>query len=109
MAGEFSTLEIGGFWDGHTPKTPPFVVPIRDRSYVQECCVQHSLNLKMSGTERTYTYQFAFRHDWHSMADVRAAMPDFHRWYNHERRHSALGYATPWSTLTSSANARNAA
>ncbi|WP_229756057.1 hypothetical protein, partial [Deinococcus soli (ex Cha et al. 2016)] len=25
--------------------------PIRDRSYVQECCVQHSLNLKMSGTE----------------------------------------------------------
>ena len=52
MAGEFSTLEIGGFWDGHTPKTPPFVVPIRDRSYVQEFCVQHSLNLKMSGTER---------------------------------------------------------
>ena len=51
MAGEFSTLEIGGFWDGHTPKTPPFVVPIRDRSYVQEFCVQHSLNLKMSGTE----------------------------------------------------------
>ncbi|MDK2014772.1 hypothetical protein, partial [Deinococcus sp. 43] len=43
---------IGGFWDGHTPKTPPFVVPIRDRSYVQECCVQHSLNLKMSGTEK---------------------------------------------------------
>ncbi|OWL95480.1 integrase [Deinococcus indicus] len=43
------------------------------------------------------------------MADVRAAMPDFRRWYNHERRHSALGYATPWSTLTSSANARNAA
>ncbi|GGN44536.1 integrase core domain-containing protein [Deinococcus daejeonensis] len=58
---------------------------------------------------RTYTYQFAFRQDWHSMADVRAAMPDFHRWYNHERRYSALGYATPWSTLTSSANARNAA
>ncbi|MHA0043777.1 hypothetical protein [Deinococcus sp. PEB2-63] len=51
MAGEFSTLGIGGFWAGHTPKTPPFVVPIRDRSYVQEFCVQHSLNLKMSGTE----------------------------------------------------------
>jgi transposase InsO family protein len=58
---------------------------------------------------RTFKYQFAFRQDWHSMADVRAAMPDFHRWYNYERRHSALGYATPWSTLTSSANARNAA
>uniref|UniRef100_UPI0012FA7E44 integrase core domain-containing protein n=1 Tax=Deinococcus aquatilis TaxID=519440 RepID=UPI0012FA7E44 len=58
---------------------------------------------------RTYKYQFAFRHDWQTMAEVRTAMPDFHRWYNHQRRHSALGYATPWSTLTSSAKARNAA
>ena len=58
---------------------------------------------------RTYTYQFAFRQDWRSTTDGRAAMPDFHRWYNHERRHSALGYPTPWSTLTLSANARNAA
>ena len=45
---------------------------------------------------RTYKYQFAFRQDWQSMADVRAAMPDFHRRYNRERRHSALGYATPF-------------
>jgi len=44
---------------------------------------------------RTYKYQFAFRHDWQFMAEVRTAMPDFYRWYNHERRHSALGYATP--------------
>ena len=58
---------------------------------------------------RTYKYQFAFRQDWQFMTDVQTAMSDFHRWYNHERRHSALGYATPWSTLTSSANARNAA
>lgn len=58
---------------------------------------------------RTYKYQFAFRQDWQSMADVRTAMPEFHRWYNTERRHSALGYATPWSTLTSSAKTRNAA
>lgn len=28
-------------------------------------------------------HQFAFRQDWHSMADVREAMPDFHRWHNH--------------------------
>ncbi|GGS11810.1 hypothetical protein GCM10008960_42040 [Deinococcus sedimenti] len=51
MAGEFGTLEIGGFWDGHTPKTPPFVVWVRNRSHVQEFPVQYSLNLKMSGTE----------------------------------------------------------
>jgi len=58
---------------------------------------------------RTHKHQFAFRQDWQSMAEVRTAMPDFHRWYNTERRHSALGYATPWATLTSSAKARNAA
>jgi len=58
---------------------------------------------------RTYKYQFAFRQDWQSIADVQAAMSEFHRWYNTERRHSTLGYATPWSTLTSSAKARNAA
>ncbi len=58
---------------------------------------------------RTYKYQFAFRQDWRTIADVRVAMPEFHRWYNTERRHSALGYATPWATLTSSAKARNAA
>jgi hypothetical protein len=51
VAGEFSTLEIGGFWAGHTPKTPPFVMPVRDRSHVHEFSVQHSLNLKLSGTE----------------------------------------------------------
>ncbi|WP_199805843.1 hypothetical protein [Deinococcus ficus] len=51
VAGEFSTLETFGFWDGHTPKTPPFVVPVRDRSHVQEFPVQHSLTSKMSGTE----------------------------------------------------------
>lgn len=44
---------------------------------------------------RTYKYQFAFRQDWQSMADVRMAMPDFHRWYNTERRHSALEYTRP--------------
>jgi hypothetical protein len=51
VAGEFGTLKVGGFWSGHTPKTPPFVVPLRDRSHVQEFPVQHSLNLKLSGTE----------------------------------------------------------
>ncbi|WP_229756102.1 hypothetical protein, partial [Deinococcus soli (ex Cha et al. 2016)] len=55
---------IGGFWDGHTPKTPPFVVPIRDRSYVRECCVQHSLNLKMSGTESD-----TVRHAWITLTE----------------------------------------
>ncbi|UQN09091.1 integrase core domain-containing protein [Deinococcus sp. QL22] len=58
---------------------------------------------------RTYKYQFAFRHDWQCLAEVRAARPEVHRWYNHQRRVTALDYATPWSTFTSSAKARNAA
>ncbi|WP_229784141.1 hypothetical protein, partial [Deinococcus sedimenti] len=33
-----------------------FVVPVRDRSHVQGCAVQHSLNLKMSGTEEPYIH-----------------------------------------------------
>jgi putative transposase len=43
---------------------------------------------------RTFKYAFAFRHDWESLAEVQTALPDFHRWYNCERRHSALNYDT---------------
>ena len=34
VVGEFAPLELGGFWRGHTPKTPPFVVPVRSPSHV---------------------------------------------------------------------------
>ncbi len=58
---------------------------------------------------RTYKYAFAFRHDWKSLAEVQIALPDFHRWYSQTRRHSALGYCTPWATLTGAATPRLAA
>jgi len=58
---------------------------------------------------RTYKYSYAFRHDWRSLTAVQSALPDFHRWYNRERRHSALCYCTPWTTLTGAANPRLAA
>jgi transposase InsO family protein len=58
---------------------------------------------------RTYKYAFAFRHDWKSLAEVQTALPDFHCWYNRQRRHSALGYGTPWATLTGAAHPRLAA
>jgi len=58
---------------------------------------------------RTYKYAFAFRHDWKSLTEVQTALPDFHRWYNQQRRHSALGYYTPWATLIAAANPRIAA
>lgn len=55
---------------------------------------------------RTYKYSYAFRHDWRSLAEVQTALPAFHRWYNRDRRHSALNYCTPWATLTGAANPR---
>ena len=58
---------------------------------------------------RTYKDAFAFRQDWSSLAEVQTALPTFHRWYNRERRHSALNYDTPWATLIRAANPRLAA
>ena len=58
---------------------------------------------------RTFKYSFAFRNDWHSLAKVQTALPEFHRWYNQQRRHSALNYTTPWATLAGVANPRLAA
>ena len=58
---------------------------------------------------RTYKYSYAFRYDWRSLTEVQTALPDFHNWYNRERRHSALNYHTPWATLTGAANPRLAA
>jgi len=58
---------------------------------------------------RTYKYAFAFRHDWKSLAEVQTALPDFLRWYNQQRRHSALNYSIPWAMLIGAANPRIAA
>ncbi len=58
---------------------------------------------------RTYKYAFAFRHDWKSLAEVQTALPDFLRWYNQQRRHSALNYSIPWAILIGAANPRIAA
>ncbi|WP_170213796.1 hypothetical protein [Deinococcus radiopugnans] len=51
VAGQFAPLEVGGFWRGHRPKTPPFVVPVRNQSHVQGFAVQHILNMELSGTQ----------------------------------------------------------
>ncbi|WP_159066064.1 hypothetical protein [Deinococcus ficus] len=62
VAGEFDPLENSEFWAAHTPKTPPFVVPLRDRSHVQEFPVQYNLCLKMTGTEGADDYLYSIRH-----------------------------------------------
>ena len=48
---------------------------------------------------RTFKYNWLFRHDYHTLTDLRALADAFRNWYNFERRHSALDYQTPWSHL----------
>lgn len=52
---------------------------------------------------RTFKYQFIFRHDLSDFAHLQKLCQQFKSWYNAERKHSALGYATPWATLTAQA------
>lgn len=52
---------------------------------------------------RTFKYQFAFRHELTDFASLQQLCQQFKSWYNTERKHSALGYATPWATLTAQA------
>jgi transposase InsO family protein len=50
---------------------------------------------------RTFKYQFMFRHELTDFLTVEALCSDFKLWYNHHRKHSAIGYATPWALLVS--------
>ena len=52
---------------------------------------------------RTLKYEWVFRHEVRSIAELHARCAEFHDWYNHRRRHSTLGYAYPWVKLLASA------
>lgn len=54
---------------------------------------------------RTFKYQFIFRHELTDFITVEALCSDFKLWYNHNRKHSAIGYSTPWSLLVSQTKA----
>jgi transposase InsO family protein len=54
---------------------------------------------------RTFKYPFMFRHELTDFITVEALCSDFKLWYNHQRKHSAIGYATPWATLLNQAEA----
>ena len=48
---------------------------------------------------RTFKHAWLFRHEYATLLDVQTLTNSFERWYNRERRHSTLAYATPWSVL----------
>ena len=45
---------------------------------------------------RTFKYEFVFRHEVTTSAELKALVPQFRKWYNQERLHSSLGYQVPW-------------
>jgi putative transposase len=45
---------------------------------------------------RTFKYEFVFRHEVTTSAELKELVPRFRVWYNRERLHSSLGYQTPW-------------
>lgn len=48
---------------------------------------------------RTFKYQFMFRHELSDFFTVEALCSEFKHWYNTQRKHSAIGYSTPWAYL----------
>ena len=74
--------------------------------YCQEigCWVRSKVNHKggmgiLERLNRTFKHQWLFSHEFSTMHDVQALANRFQTWYNRQRRHSTLGYATPWLVL----------
>ena len=38
MGGEFGSVSVGGFWCGHTTKTPPLAIPIEGQNGSANLC-----------------------------------------------------------------------
>jgi putative transposase len=45
---------------------------------------------------RTFKYEFVFRHEVTTVVELQELTPQFREWYNQERLHSSLGYQAPW-------------
>lgn len=68
------------------------------------CWVRSKVNQKggmgiLERLNRTFKHQWLFRHEYATLLDVHTLAERFKAWYNRERRHSTLAYATPWSVL----------
>lgn len=48
---------------------------------------------------RTFKYEFVFRQEVNTLADLKALLPAFQRWYNEQRLYSSVGYRTPATVL----------
>jgi putative transposase len=48
---------------------------------------------------KTFKYDFYFRHECDDFEQLQPLSKRFRRWYNHDRIHSAIHYLTPWQKL----------
>ena len=48
---------------------------------------------------RTFKHEFVFRRKVNTLADLKALLPAFQRWYNEQRSHSSFEYRTPAAVL----------
>ena len=51
---------------------------------------------------RTFKHEFCFRHNPETFSQLYEVTQGFKRWYNHIRKHTSIGFKTPWSVLNSS-------
>ena len=49
---------------------------------------------------RTFKYEFCFRHNPETFSQLHEVTLAFKRWYNTVRKHTSIGFKTPWSVLT---------
>jgi putative transposase len=69
----------------------------------------HRSSIKQTGgmaflerLNKTFKYDFYFRQECDAFEQLNLLAKLFKRWYNHDRIHSAIGYATPWQKLKES-------
>jgi transposase InsO family protein len=83
-------------------------------AYFQTCCQEIGQWIRcrvnqvggmgiLERLNRTFKYEFVFRHEVEVLDDLKRLGPQFQQWYNQERLHSSLGYEVPWQQLTAEA------
>jgi len=83
-------------------------------AYFQSCCEEIGQWVRcrvnqvggmgiLERLNRTFKYDFIFRHEVNVLDDLKRLAPQFRQWYNQERLHSSLGYRTPWQKLLADA------
>ncbi len=68
------------------------------------CWIRSKVNQKggmgiLERLNRTFKYDFLFREECSSFDQLRDSCCRFEHWYNSERKHSSIGFRTPWQAL----------